>query len=195
MTELYQPGSPQRIAQIQQALHTVQKSPEGWQLANSLLQSEDELVQFFGALTFTIKLNTDSYDFHIITCLPLVQILSNIFCRKSLDENEAESVLSQILSWLVIGIQRGCTPLVIRKLCSTLVVYFLHFSASWPLPVKHLVLCLCAREYVSQNDIADSPPVQQLASQLSPAEALTALWFTQTLAEEVGKTDGNNIKQ
>lgn len=195
MTELYQPGSPQRIAQIQQALHTVQKSPEGWQLANSLLQSNDEKVQFFGALTFTIKLNTDSYVFTLITCVLLLWTLANNINRKSLSEGDAEQVLSQILSWLVICVQRGCTSLVIRKLCSTLVVYFLHFSASWPLPVKHLVLCLCAREYVSQGDIEKSPPVQQLVSQLTPAKALTALWFTQTLAEEVGKTDGNNIKQ
>ena len=58
--ELYQPGHPERIAKIQEALHTLQRSAEGWQLANSLLQSTDEKVQFFGALTFTVKLNTDS---------------------------------------------------------------------------------------------------------------------------------------
>lgn len=58
--ELYRPGQPQRIAKIQETLHTLQKSAEGWQLANSLLRSSDEKIQFFGALTFTVKLNTDS---------------------------------------------------------------------------------------------------------------------------------------
>lgn len=71
--ELYQPGHPERIAKIQQALQTLQRSAEGWQLANSLLQSTDEKVQFFGALTFTVKLNTDSsvsYLFFLIWIYP-----------------------------------------------------------------------------------------------------------------------------
>ncbi|MCJ1434843.1 hypothetical protein MMC27_004213 [Xylographa pallens] len=57
---LYLPGSPRQIAQIQQALQNLQKSTEGWALADALLQSNDANVRFFGALTFTIKINTDS---------------------------------------------------------------------------------------------------------------------------------------
>lgn len=68
--ELYQPGHPERIAKIQQALQTLQRSVEGWQLANSLLQSTDEKVQFFGALTFTVKLNTDSSVSYRISLFP-----------------------------------------------------------------------------------------------------------------------------
>lgn len=85
--------------------------------------------------------------------------------------------------------------MVIRKLCSTLVVYFLQFSASWSLPVKHLVLCLCADQFVATTDVKNAPEVQQLVSQLTPQKVLAALWFVTTLAEEVSKTDGNNIKQ
>lgn len=85
--------------------------------------------------------------------------------------------------------------MVIRKLCSTLVVYFLQFSATWTLPVKHLVLCLCADQFVPTADVKNAPELQQLVSQLSPQKVSAALWFTTTLAEEVSKTDGNNIKQ
>jgi hypothetical protein len=56
---LYSPGPPDRIKQIQEVLQKVQKSPEGWQLAESLLSNPDEKIKFFGALTFIVKLNTE----------------------------------------------------------------------------------------------------------------------------------------
>lgn len=58
---LYLPGPSGQIAQIQETLQKLQRSPEGWQLADALLESNDEHVRFFGALTFTIKLNADWY--------------------------------------------------------------------------------------------------------------------------------------
>ncbi|MCJ1476811.1 hypothetical protein MMC13_005480 [Lambiella insularis] len=58
---LYQPGSPVQIAHIQQSLQIIQRSPEGWAFADALLQSQDANVRFFGALTFTIKINTDCF--------------------------------------------------------------------------------------------------------------------------------------
>jgi len=58
---LYQPGTPQEVTQIQQTLQNIQRSREGWALADALLQSHDDKVRFFGALTFTIKINTDWY--------------------------------------------------------------------------------------------------------------------------------------
>lgn len=58
--QLYQPGSPQKIAQVQEMLQQLQRSPEGWQLANDLFNSSDEKVKFFATLTFTVKLNSDS---------------------------------------------------------------------------------------------------------------------------------------
>lgn len=47
------------ITRIQDALQKLQRSPDGWRLADALLGSEDDKVRFFGALTFTIKLNAD----------------------------------------------------------------------------------------------------------------------------------------
>ncbi|KFX90214.1 hypothetical protein V490_06567 [Pseudogymnoascus sp. VKM F-3557] len=173
VTELYQPGDPKRIAHIQEALHTLQRSADGWQLANSLLQSSDEKVQFFGALTFTVKLNTDS---------------------ASLSDTDAQAVLNQLLTWLIVYLRRASGPLALRKLCSTLVVYFLHFSASWTMCVKHVILCLFADEAVGIETLQDAPETSLLVSRLSPEKLSAALWFSTTLAEEVEKVDGNNIK-
>lgn len=56
---LYQPGNPEVISHIQNQLQTLQRSNDGWQLADALLGYEDINVRFFGALTFTVKLNND----------------------------------------------------------------------------------------------------------------------------------------
>ncbi|KAI4165730.1 MAG: hypothetical protein LQ342_000673 [Letrouitia transgressa] len=45
--KLYLPGSPQDVSEIQDHLQQLQRSPQGWQLADSLLQSQDDRVRFF----------------------------------------------------------------------------------------------------------------------------------------------------
>lgn len=64
IAQLYQPSQPHDIARIQETLQGLQRSDEGWQLADQLLASRDEKVQFFGALTFMVKINLDSYVKH-----------------------------------------------------------------------------------------------------------------------------------
>lgn len=57
---LYDPGHAKKIAQNESTLRVLQRSPQGWEIADALLKSEDEQVRFFGALTLTVKLNADS---------------------------------------------------------------------------------------------------------------------------------------
>jgi hypothetical protein len=57
---MYEPGQGKKITQTEATLRILQRSPQGWEIANALLKSEDEQVRFFGALTLTVKLNADS---------------------------------------------------------------------------------------------------------------------------------------
>lgn len=57
---LYDPGHAKKIAQTEATLRVLQRSSQGWEIADALLKSDDEQVRFFGALTLTIKLNADS---------------------------------------------------------------------------------------------------------------------------------------
>lgn len=59
MKRLYLPGTPKVITAIDDQLKLLQHSPQGWQLADALLASQDHNVRFFAALTFQIKLNND----------------------------------------------------------------------------------------------------------------------------------------
>ena len=57
---LYDPGRGKKISQTEATLRVLQRSPQGWEIADALLKSDDEQVRFFGALTLTVKLNADS---------------------------------------------------------------------------------------------------------------------------------------
>lgn len=57
---IYEPGHGRKISQNEATLRVLQRSPQGWEIADALLHNDDEQVRFFGALTFTVKLNSDS---------------------------------------------------------------------------------------------------------------------------------------
>lgn len=58
---LSDPGHAKKITETEATLRVLQRSPQGWEIADALLNSSDESVRFFGALTFTVKLNADSW--------------------------------------------------------------------------------------------------------------------------------------
>ena len=170
--QLYLPGSPQDITKIQQALQQIQRSHEGWQLADALLQSRDDKVRFFGALTFSIKINKD---------------------WNSLGDDNAPVLLDRLLSWLVRLVAGGEGPLVTRKLCSTLVAYFMQPSVSWDRCIRHLLYCFYANIGVP-NTLDRYPPTTELISGLSQEQLITTVWFVTSLIEEVGKTSSDSIQ-
>jgi hypothetical protein len=114
---------------------------------------------------------------------------------ESLNVIDAEILLSRLIGWLIRCIDELAGPLVIRKLCSTLVVYFLHFSSSWTRCVQHIIYSLCTGESVPTAALGQAPSVSVLVRMLPVEKALAALWFSTALADEVGKTEANHIKQ
>lgn len=63
VTKLYNPcdHTPEEIKYVQALLQAVQRRPEGWQVADGLLEASDTNQRFFGALTFTVKINQSWY--------------------------------------------------------------------------------------------------------------------------------------
>ncbi|GMF70949.1 unnamed protein product [Aspergillus oryzae] len=64
VSQLYDPantGNPAKIKAIQEHLQILQKGPQAWLIANNLLSDESTDLRFFGALTFTVKINQDWY--------------------------------------------------------------------------------------------------------------------------------------
>ncbi|KAI4239359.1 MAG: hypothetical protein LQ349_000458 [Xanthoria aureola] len=153
---LYQPASPQEVSQIETCLQELQRSDKGWNMADVLLASEDANVRFFGALTFTVKINC------------------NWDSLKEAEYNEG--------------------PLVVKKLCTALVAYFLRSSASWERCLLHLICSLSEGEPVNYDlmmaehyDVAS-----RVVTSLEAPQLMTAVWFATTLVEEVGRTSSES---
>jgi hypothetical protein len=122
-----------------------------------------------------------------------------LFCieastRESLSPLDAKALLDQLIDWLIRHADPMIGPLVVRKLCSTLVVYFLHFSSLWPNCVKHLIQSMCIGKAIPVESLDRTPDIMVLVERLTPQKASAVLWFCTALAEEVGKTDANHIK-
>ena len=115
--------------------------------------------------------------------------------RKSLSEDDSNSLLETLIATLVQFLSNGEGALVIRKLCSTLVAYFMQFSASWKDCIKHLLYCLYANRAVPYEHMDDNFDTATAIQSLSSEKAVALLWFAGTLVEEVGKTDSNSMKQ
>ncbi|KAI1479635.1 ARM repeat-containing protein [Daldinia eschscholtzii] len=169
--ELYKPNPPQTISRIQEILQTLQKSPGGWQLADGLLSLPDQNVKFFGALTFTVKLNTES-----------------------LSDDDAVSVLQKLITFLITSLRDGTAGFVVKKLCSTLVTYFIHYSHTWPRCIRHLSYCLESRTYVPIEDADNSSPYEDIVQSLDVENLYAVLWFAQILPNEAEKIDTKPIK-
>lgn len=115
--------------------------------------------------------------------------------RKSLGEDDAKALLQTLIGWLIRCMEISEGALVVRKLCSTLVAYFMQFSTSWERCIKHLIYCLCTNEARPYSSLDDAPETEILRHNLSDAKAVAVFWVAATLVEEVGKTDSNSMKQ
>ncbi|KAI1812852.1 armadillo-type protein [Poronia punctata] len=171
INELYKPNPPETISKIQEVLQRLQKSPQGWQLAQGLLELPGDNVKFFGALTIIVKLNTER-----------------------LSDEDALSVLQNIINWLVRSLSDGSGPIVVRKLCSALVTYYIHYSHTWARCLRHLIYSLDRAAAVPLDDVTDALPLEQIIQGLDPQMFLAATWFAAALAEESEKVDTKSTK-
>ncbi|KAL8927944.1 MAG: hypothetical protein Q9208_002019 [Pyrenodesmia sp. 3 TL-2023] len=174
INRLYQPGNPQDIAETQKHLQRLQRSNEGWHLADALLQSQDEKVRFFGALTFTIKINSDWDQLEVEDTAPL---------------------LHRLLHWITLSVQVEKGHLVARKLCTSLVAYFLRPTVSWNRSLLHLVCCFTAGEAVSCEQLMSTSDkdAARIVPRLGREQLLASIWFALNLIEEVEKTSPTSI--
>ncbi|KAH6849712.1 armadillo-type protein [Chaetomium sp. MPI-CAGE-AT-0009] len=165
---LYQPNPPETISKIQEVLHRLQRSPEGWQLAQSLISHREDNIRFYAALTLIIKLNRDS---------------------SGLGEDDAKGLLENIIGWTIQSLADGAGNFVIKKLCTALVTYFMHFSHLWPNCIRHFIYCLDLGRGTSVDSLGDALSADILVAKLDPQKLKMAIWFATSFVEEVGKTD------
>jgi hypothetical protein len=162
----YQPGNVQEIKQIETHLRDLQRSPQGWEMGDYLLARDDSSLQFFGALTFQVKLNTSNSE---------------------LDDAGLLQVGHRLIGWLVTSIKRGDASVTLRKLCSTIAYYCtLNREIQIETIIRRVTLSLAHGQAV-EFSISELPDPSTAVENLKDAQLTTLLWFLTGLTEEVTK--------
>jgi hypothetical protein len=160
---LYEPGQAKKISETEATLRVLQRSPQGWQIADALLKSDNEQVRFFGALTLTVKLNADSAE---------------------LDEASSEQLLSTLIYHLV---STPTSSSATRKVSSTLAQYFTKPISVWTQSIRSLAVSFAAQRPVLDETLDEHPSIWDLLPQFSDDQLLVMLDFAMSLADESKK--------
>ncbi|KAH7348156.1 armadillo-type protein [Pyrenochaeta sp. MPI-SDFR-AT-0127] len=160
---LYEPGQGKKISQTEATLRVLQRSPQGWEIGDALLKSDDEQVRFFGALTLTVKLNADSSE---------------------LTEEHSEQLLSTLIHHLV---SRPTSSIATRKVSSTLAQYFTKPISGWTECIRSLAVSFIVQQPILDEALDNHPSTWELIPQLSDDQLLVLLDFSMNLADEAKK--------
>ncbi|KAL4870357.1 hypothetical protein BDV12DRAFT_60768 [Aspergillus spectabilis] len=169
VSQLYDPantGNPTKIKVIQEHLQNFQKGPYAWLIANSLLTDENTDLRFFGALTFTVKVN---HDWHNLT------------------DDDAQELIGRLIDHYVLLVNAGERPFVIRKLASTLATIFLKANAPWTRVILSLAASLAHGKNVHEGDCVSVDLHHGILLAMSENQLVSLLYFSNTLAEEINR--------
>lgn len=114
---------------------------------------------------------------------------------ESVTEDDIPILRDRLIGWIVNVASTTSSQMVIKKLCSTSVVFFLRFPESWQNCIRHVICSLCLGRVVLAEDLPKLPSSDHLLRKANNRSKITALWFSAILVEEVGKVDGKNIKK
>ena len=114
--------------------------------------------------------------------------------RDSLSDQDAAMLLNTLIQWLIQLCNSGAPKVVIKKLCSALVSYYLRPSGVWKQCIRHLVLCMNDGEVIPVTSMYQRPPTSSVVPSLTLNSTLAILWFARSLAEEVGKAYSSSLQ-
>ncbi|TDZ28985.1 Importin beta-like protein [Colletotrichum spinosum] len=85
--------------------------------------------------------------------------------------------------------------MVIRKLCSALVTFFLYFPKQWELCIRHLCCSLCEGVPASQESVLSLVNFSGFLGDADLRKLHAAVWFCGTLVDEAAKVEMNLATQ
>ena len=107
---LYQTIDSDERSRVDKQLIELQRSPQGFQIADKLLQSTSDEVRFYGARTFIVKIHKDLH---------------------TLGEEPRQELLHRLVSWMVYATNNDYSTATLRKLCSAVAAYFIATEGTW----------------------------------------------------------------
>ena len=182
----YQAGN-QAPQWIDRQLQHLQRSQHGWKMADRLLDHPDPAVKFYGAQTFTVKINSD-YD--------------------TLEPDDIPKLESRLVHRTVLLLEKepDIPAFVVRKLCATLALLYTSGRGIKPKNCIKKLLCSSIRfkeilrtishdelqKYAYPDETSLAIPDEELEKYTTPIQMgfLDArqwqfvLWFVEELASE-----------
>ncbi|KAF2205138.1 hypothetical protein GQ43DRAFT_363051 [Delitschia confertaspora ATCC 74209] len=166
IVSMYQPGQASRVAQLDATLRDLQRSPQGWALADALLGSQHNEVRFFAAGTLTMKMNTEA---------------------DGLSDQDSQQLLSRLINYLVKDPSRSN---VTKKLCSALAQYFCKATTTWEKCVRSLACSFMKQSPCFGDALDELPSTWDIVPQLNYDHLICLLDFTMELADQGKKLGG-----
>lgn len=103
-------------------------------------------------------------------------------------------MLGNLIRKLILAIDHGSSPMVIKKICSALVTFFIQFPHAWVSPICHLAASLYEGQYAAPEPVGGAETTKAHLRNIGTMQFSAILWFAMVLVEEAGKTDANSIK-
>lgn len=115
--------------------------------------------------------------------------------RNTLSEDDAQQLLTRLVEIYVRMAENNEKTMVLRKMSSTLVAYFLHKESKWVHCVKTLVASFSQHRFVQDTEIPADFEVSTILDQLSPSEVNATFLFCSSLVEETLKFDSKTLER
>ena len=157
------------INAIQRQIQSLQKEPSAWQTGLDLLDTEDQLLQFYGALTIGLKVNADWEADKI-----------------GQDRNQVSQLLQKLITRYVSIAISTESEIVVSKLSATLAAVFGKPDTAWAQPCRHVLACILAGQYVPQTQVPSMVELLEADSIISGYSLKAVLRIGLAISEELG---------
>lgn len=112
-----------------------------------------------------------------------------------MSDDDANSIRQRLLSHLVRLTHVGDAALVIKKLCTALVAYYLRPTINWEPCIKHLMLCFARGFAISVEEVNQfNGPSLSIVEGLTERPLRAVLWFAGGLVDEVVQSNSASIQ-
>jgi len=155
---------------ISARIQAIQLSQDAWEVADQMLRHEDQHVQFYGALTFQIKLNREG---------------------RGLSAHDMRTLRRRLITGLFEGSTGTMSKLVIDKLCLALGICFKTGEDPWSCAIQDLVMH-AAEGHMTESGDATARSLDNAIHQLTIGQRNVILRFAQLLAEEMSSVEGSS---
>lgn len=161
-------GRPDVIDLIQRQIQNLQRQQSAWQTGLDLLKSNEEILQFYGALTVGLKVNAD-WDTD--------QIGVN-------RETVSELIQTLVWSYVSLSAESSNSDLVINKLSAVLAAVFAKPDAAWSRPCCHVLACMLAARYIPATEAPEMVKMLSASAYISASSVRATLRLGLALQEE-----------